>query len=315
MTLHPLIRIILLGLAVVLASCSFTTQFGDKLLPDAQYNTLIVKADAAIEDGQWAKATELYEQAVQLKPENWELKLKQAKAYQLDGKLAQAFNTYQLIVDAKNVVKEATFKAAKESQVKLGFKIEAPVSQEMALKDAPTIDIPSKENVTTDIPIGTDETLKENASKQKLSEDNPPIEKPAPVIEQTISSPEQAIANPEQADALVKAEGVLILNEVNAWVQAWTDQKLEAYYAHYIDGFSGDMGNAKAWQLSRKNKILRAKQITISLSEVQILKLEKSVQVDFKQNYQSGDYQDVGRKTLEMTKVNGRWLITKELFK
>jgi Flp pilus assembly protein TadD len=87
-----LIKMILLCFALALASCTYTTKLGDKLLPDSEYNTLVVKADAAMQDGEWIKAADFYEKAGLLKPENWDLKLKEATAYQKAGKLAQAFN-------------------------------------------------------------------------------------------------------------------------------------------------------------------------------------------------------------------------------
>lgn len=295
MKCRSLIKLILLCFAILLASCSYTTKLGDKLIPDAEYNTTVVKADAAMHDGQWAKAAELYEKAGQLKPENWDLKLKQAKAYKNDGKLAQAFNTYQLIIDAQSVVNEATLKTAKENQQKLGFKNEVGVTQVEAA------------SVSTDV-VQVEETLTQKAVEQELIEEIPPIPEQSLTVDEVIETP-------EQVESFVVAEDKRILDEVNAWAEAWAAKKMDAYFAHYVDGFAGDMVNAKAWQLSRKNKILHSKQIKVSLSELKINNLESSVEVVFKQSYESGTYQDVGRKTLEMIKVKGRWLIKKELFK
>lgn len=294
MKLHALIQMILLCFTLCLASCTYTTKLGDKLLPDSEFNTLVVKADAAMQDGQWAKAADLYERAGQLKPDEWSIKLKQAKAYQNDGKLAQAFNTYQLIIDTQSLVNEATLKTAKENQQKLGFKNEVGVTQVEAA------------SVSTDV-VQVEETLTQEAVEQEIVEEIPPIPEQSLTVDEIIQTP-------EQVESFVVVEDKRILDEVNAWAEAWAAKKLEAYFTHYVDGFSGDMPNAKAWQLSRKNKILHSKQIKIALSEIKINNLENSVEVVFKQSYESGSYQDVGRKTLEMTKVKGRWLIKKELF-
>ena len=296
MKLYPLVKVILLCFVIALTSCTYTTKLGDKLIPDSEYNALVVKADAAMQDGQWVKAADLYEKAGQLKPENWDLKLKQAQAYQNDGKLAQAFNTYQIIIDAKSSVndaKDSILESAKASQKKLGFKNEAAVTQveeEQALKEA------------------VDEVPVEEALTQEVIEDIPPIPEQSLTVDEVIQSP-------EQVESFVASEDKLILDEVNAWAEAWSAKRLGTYFTHYVDGFAGDMVNAKAWQLSRKNKILHSKQIKVSLSELKINNLESSVEVVFKQSYESGTYQDVGRKTLEMIKVKGRWLIKKELFK
>lgn len=292
MKLNSLVKVILLCFVIALASCTYTTKLGDKLLPDADYNTLVVKADAEMHDGQWAKAAELYEKAGQLKSENWDLKLKQAKAYQNDGKLAQAFNTYQIIIDAKGSMNDVIIKSARENQIKLGFKTEATISQ-VQESEAPTVSIDGMQ---------VEETL-----TQEVIEDIPPIPEQSLTVDEVIQSP-------EQVESFVVAEDKLILDEVNAWAESWSAKQLDAYFSHYVDGFSGDMANAKIWQLSRKQKILRSKKIKVMLSEIKINNLEDSVQVVFKQNYASGSYQDIGRKTLEMVKVKGRWLIKKELF-
>ncbi len=296
MKLYPLVKVILLCFVIALTSCTYTTKLGDKLIPDSEYNALVVKADAAMQDGQWVKAADLYEKAGQLKPENWDLKLKQAQAYQNDGKLAQAFNTYQIIIEAKSSVNDAKdliLESAKASQKKLGFKNEAAVTQVeegQALKEA------------------VDEVPVEEALTQEVIEDIPPIPEQSLTVDEVIQSP-------EQVESFVASEDKLILDEINAWAEAWSAKRLGTYFTHYVDGFAGDMVNAKAWQLSRKNKILHSKQIKVSLSELKINNLESSVEVVFKQSYESGTYQDVGRKTLEMIKVKGRWLIKKELFK
>ena len=296
MKLYPLVKVISICFVMALASCTYTTKLADQLLPDADYHTLVVKADAAMHDGQWAKAAEFYEKAGQLKPNDWNIKLKQAKAYQNDGKLAQAFNTLQIIIDAKGGAsdsKDSILQSAKESQIKLGFNNEATVTQ---------VEEGNQSQASSD------QSQVEEGLIQEAIEDIPPIPEQSLTVDEVIQ-------NPEQVESFVVAEDKGILDEVNAWADAWADKRVDAYFAHYVDGFSGEMANPKAWQLSRKNKILHSKQIKIALTEIKINNLENSVEVVFKQNYESGSYQDVGRKTLEMIKVKGRWLIMKELFK
>jgi len=296
MKLYPLVKVISICFVMALASCTYTTKLADQLLPDADYHTLVVKADAAMHDGQWAKAAEFYEKAGQLKPNDWDVKLKQAKAYRNDGKLAQAFNTLQIIIDAKGGMsdsKDSILQSAKESQIKLGFNNEATVTQ---------VEEGNQSQASSD------QSQVEEGLIQEAIEDIPPIPEQSLTVDEVIQ-------NPEQVESFVVAEDKGILDEVNAWADAWADKRVDAYFAHYVDGFSGEMANPKAWQLSRKNKILHSKQIKIALTEIKINNLENSVEVVFKQNYESGSYQDVGRKTLEMIKVKGRWLIMKELFK
>ena len=296
MKFHPLIKMILLCFAINLASCTFTTKLGDSLLPEAEYNTLLVKANAAMHDGEWAKASVLYEKAGQLKPSNWDVKLKLAQAYRNDGKLAQSFNTYQIIIDAKTTahdVSDITLKTAQENQATLGYKNEASVTQVDEIKAA------------------TPPVLEES----KLEEVVPTevVDKLVPIQAQPVKFNEDIAAQSPPA-VLLAHDDDRILEAVNAWASAWETKNLDAYFAYYADNFAGDMVNAKAWRNSRKSKIERSKKIKITLSAIKIEYKQDSVIVVFKQRYESGAYQDVGRKTLEMIKVQDRWLINKELF-
>ena len=296
MKFHPLIKMILLCFAINLASCTFTTKLGDSLLPEAEYNTLLVKANAAMHDGEWAKASVLYEKAGQLKPSNWDVKLKLAQAYRNDGKLAQSFNTYQIIIDAKTTahdVSDITLKTAQENQATLGYKNEASVTQ------------------VDEIKASTPPVLEES----KLEEVVPTevVDKLVPIQAQPVKFNEDIAAQSQPAVLLVHDDD-RILEAVNAWASAWETKNLDAYFAYYADNFAGDMVNAKAWRNSRKSKIERSKKIKITLSAIKIEYKQDLVIVVFKQSYESGAYQDVGRKTLEMIKVQDRWLINKELF-
>lgn len=311
MKLHPLIKIILLCFAISLSSCTYTTKLGDKLLPDSEYNTLVVKADAAMHDGEWEKAATFYEKAGQLKPDDWSIKLKQAQAHQNDGKLAQAFNTYQIIIDAKSAT-DTTLKTAKESQAKLGFKTEpvtAPEAVELAKPSSPEPDDKQVQEVT-------------------LSDQSPeaqPQEAQKPIIVQAESSPSQASADQVQSSELSQAapnpqvatiQSKFVMDHVTSWAKAWAEKNIKVYFAHYADDFAGEFSDASAWRQSRTAKILKAKQIKISFSDIQINNISAElVEVTFKQVYQSGTYQDSGKKTLSLKKMNGHWRITQETFK
>ncbi len=311
MKLPSLIKMMLLCLSISLAACTYTTQLGEKFLPDSEYNTLLVKADSAMHDGEWAKAAAFYEKAVQLKPGNWDLKLKQAQAYRNDGKLSQAYNAYQMIIDAKTAspyANDITLKTAKENQAKLGFKVE------------PIVSVPATSStVSPEAPKATEPEMAES-HEQTLNAAAKPQEAKA--------EPEAIPAKPLASTTLVEEgqhplaskpdvnQSKLVMDEVAAWAKAWASKNVDIYFAHYVDGFAGEYGNSTAWQKSRKAKILKSKPIKISFSDIQINNISAElVEVTFKQTYQSGGYQDVGSKTLEMTKVKDRWLITKELFK
>jgi tetratricopeptide (TPR) repeat protein len=291
---YPLIKMILLCSTIVLTSCTYATKLGDKLFPDSEFNTLVVKADAAMQDEQWAKAAELYKKAGHLKPDDMALKLKEAKAYQNDGKFLQAFNTYQVIIDAKLPASEANKRieqAAKDNQIKFGFKITPSDVKADQVKKSLNQEVLQK-----------DEVIEEKV-----------IEEPPAISEHSLSL-EEVMATPEQVKAFAEDTNKSVLEALNAWAGAWETKNLTKYFAHYVDDFAGDLPNAKAWRQSRKIKILHSPHIKVSLSEIQVLRHQGTVEVTFKQNYESATYQDIGHKTLVMKYLKGRWLIKKELF-
>lgn len=291
---YPLIKMILLCSTIVLTSCTYATKLGDKLFPDSEFNTLVVKADAAMQDEQWAKAAELYKKAGHLKPDDMALKLKEAKAYQNDGKFLLAFNTYQVIIDAKLPASEANKRieqAAKDYQIKFGFKNAPIVVKADQVKESLNQEVLQKDEVI----------------EEKVIEETPAISEHSLSLEEVIQSPAQIKAFAEDTNKSV-------LEALNAWAGAWENKDLTKYFAHYVDDFAGDLPNAKAWRQSRKIKILHSPHIKVSLSEIQVLRHQGTVEVTFKQNYESATYQDIGHKTLVMKYLKGRWLIKKELF-
>lgn len=291
---YPLIKMILLCSTIVLTSCTYATKLGDKVFPDSEFNTLVVKADAAMQDEQWAKAAELYKKAGHLKPDDMALKLKEAKAYQNDGKFLLAFNTYQVIIDAKLPASEANKRieqAAKDNQIKFGFKI--------APSDVKADQV--QESLNQEV-LQKDEVIEEKV-----------IEEPPAISEHSLSL-EEVMAPPEQVKAFAEDTNKSVMEALNAWAGAWETKNLTKYFAHYVDDFAGDLPNAKAWRQSRKIKILHSPHIKVSLSEIQVVRHQGTVEVTFKQNYESATYQDIGHKTLVMKYLKGRWLIKKELF-
>lgn len=268
-----------------LASCAMT----DKYFPtNAEYNTLIVKADSMMHEGLWAKAASLYEEAASLRPDELNAKLKQAQAYQNDGKLAQAFNTYQLVIDSKAPASDSNNFAKKQAkilQAKSGFKVEPlPVTPE--IKPEPV--------------VKSDRKLVEK-SQTAISSVNADTT-PAPAID-----PKQVVlmdANKEVLDVL------------SGWRQAWVNKKPSDYFAYYVESFSGDASSPNAWRQQRKERIVTSKPIKIVLYDVQVKVLSDALaEVDFKQTYQSGAYKDSGHKTMQLQKLQGRWLISQERFK
>ncbi len=296
-------KVLLLSMMLNLISCAYTSKLTDKFLPDAEFKTLVVKADAAVHDAEYAKAAELYEKAIIMRPEDLSLKLKQAQAYQSNGNLAQAFNSYQIILEANvpsDAVNNEIKKTAKSNQAKLGFKpeiIEAP-------QEVPVVVAPVKEETLPSVEVVQSAELVK------------PVEVISPVVEKAPVQEVVSVQLPEVPPSPMIEQSKAVMAAVAGWSDAWMNKNLELYFSYYVNDFAGQFADAKAWRQSRKSKILNAQQLKIELSDIQFVsRSDDAVDVSFIQHYQSGSYKDSGRKLLSIKKIKGRWLITQEVFK
>ena len=280
-------------LLLALSACALT----DKVLPQADFNTFVVKGDAAAHDGQWAKAADWYEQAIMMHPEALDIRMKQAQAYQYDGKYAQAFNTYQLVIDAKvpaTAANEQLKKQAKSQQKKFGFKMEPQV-----IETAPVNHDLAKPN-EAQTKAGQKPATKSGATETKIVTVNADTT-PAPPI--------------DEKKAVSLDANKAVLDEMAAWREAWINKRLSAYFAHYVEDFSGEAKSAKEWRQQRQSKIASAKSIKITLSDIKVRVIsDVHVEVTFKQVYQSGTFKDAGYKVMQFEKLGERWLIKQERF-
>lgn len=271
-------------LCFVMVGCGVNKTIHQKYFPDAEFNTLVVSADAAMGRADWGKAISAYEEALVLKPKNTEIKIKLANAYERDGKLAQAFNTYQLILDDSQVSSE-TLKTVKAKQDKLGFKKDPIVP--VVIDDAQS----KQATPMTELVIAPAQDVK----------DVPTIETPEPLPAKQVNIAE------------MEAE---VQNFLNSWRDAWASKNLNRYYDHYVVTFAGDSKNTVAWRAQRKNKILVNKTIVVNLENVVMTSIaHDQAEVSFIQTYQAGSYQDKGKKILKLQKIDGRWQIVQETFK
>jgi len=289
-----ILSLVMVSSLLMLSACVITEKF-EKVSADSEFNTMVVKADAAMHDGEWAKAAALYERAAQMKPDQLDWRVKQAQAYRNGGNLAQAFNVYQLIIDSAapaSTANDNARKLAKTQLAKSGFKLE-PLSSLIETK-----------------PVQHEE-------------------KPEPVIKNKVTPPPPATNKIVSVDADLVPPSTMdkkkvetldaskaVFDELNAWRGAWERKNIKAYFAHYVDDFAGDEKNAKAWRDERKAKIMAAKNIQVTFSDVQVTFVAEDVaELKFKQHYRSGGYKDVGNKTLQFKKLESRWLIAQESFK
>ena len=129
-----------------------------------------------------------------------------------------------------------------------------------------------------------------------------------PVVAQ--KAPEKpAAAEKPAADATAE-----VLKTVNAWAQAWSKKDADAYLAHYAKDFKAPGGEARAdWEKGRRSRIAAPKSIAVGVESAKVtMRNPQQASVSFRQTYRSDKLSTKSRKTLELVKADGRWLIKEE---
>lgn len=100
---------------------------------------------------------------------------------------------------------------------------------------------------------------------------------------------------------------------VQAWARAWASKDMGAYLGAYGKNFDtpGQMGR-KAWEQQRRERIMGKSHISVSLHNLQVQVQGDKAQARFRQDYKADQLNVSSRKTLQLAKVGGQWLIVKE---
>jgi Flp pilus assembly protein TadD/ketosteroid isomerase-like protein len=109
------------------------------------------------------------------------------------------------------------------------------------------------------------------------------------------------------------AEKESVLNAVESWAKAWSAQDVSAYLAHYASDFNPPGSQTrKAWMEERQARIAGKGRIKVSVDAPQISTEGNTATVRFRQNYVSDRLSAKSRKTLELERQRGKWLIKQE---
>jgi hypothetical protein len=96
------------------------------------------------------------------------------------------------------------------------------------------------------------------------------------------------------------------------WREAWERKDLDAYLACYSEKFRYRGGALSAYRRHKEAVFIHAGNITVSMSGFTVETEGEGVSVRFRQAYKSDKHQDVGIKTLLLTREGGKWLILQE---
>jgi hypothetical protein len=138
---------------------------------------------------------------------------------------------------------------------------------------------------------------------------------PSQTIDRDSEPGHNTMANspPEQDQVAGSREDEIKLMFKN-WLAAWESKNLNNYMSYYANEFKSDKGQTySAWknhksELFRVYKIIRIKADNLTIK----FKNDNNAEITFKQHYRSDWTRDIGIKTLEIIKRNGRWLIMRE---
>jgi tetratricopeptide (TPR) repeat protein len=114
------------------------------------------------------------------------------------------------------------------------------------------------------------------------------------------------------APAAASAPAAEVEAAVRAWAAAWSRRDMAAYYAAYTPEFSGQAASRKAWEQDRRDRIASRKQIKVEIGDLTIHVDGDRATAKFRQVYSSDALTAKSRKTLQLVRVNGRWLIRQE---
>lgn len=106
-----------------------------------------------------------------------------------------------------------------------------------------------------------------------------------------------------------------LITFANDWANAWSAKDIDLYLSKYAQDFKTPNGDAfSLWATSRRQKISSQGMILVEIEDIKlIMKTENSARIQFKQKYTSDKLSEMSNKSLEVKKIDGRWLIQEEI--
>ncbi|AXS80710.1 TolC family outer membrane protein [Dechloromonas sp. HYN0024] len=116
------------------------------------------------------------------------------------------------------------------------------------------------------------------------------------------------------AAPVVAGADAQVQGQVKSWAAAWSARDYAAYSSFYAPTFTPDGGLTREdWAQLRRGRISARGEISVDIQDLKVrLDGNDRAFAEFRQIYQSRGYNDTTQKTLEMIRVNGKWLINRE---
>jgi len=140
---------------------------------------------------------------------------------------------------------------------------------------------------------------------------------PAPAMPapEAANAGEVMAPEPSLAVAADVGDAAAINDMLSNWAAAWSSKDIQGYLGFYAETFEHGKKSRATWENQRRARLSDKETISVSLSDVQIdVQSEVLATVKFKQTYSSNRFNDIGMKTLTLSKVSGSWKIQSEEF-
>jgi tetratricopeptide (TPR) repeat protein len=116
---------------------------------------------------------------------------------------------------------------------------------------------------------------------------------------------------PASDTAAAQAE---VAEAVHRWAAAWQSKNLPEYFSAYAPNFKPEKGlSLAAWKKQRTVRISDKAKITVKVHDLKVQVDGDRATARFRQHYISGPLDFDGPKTLQLQRVNGKWLIVREI--
>ncbi len=158
-------------------------------------------------------------------------------------------------------------------------------------------------------PVATAATKPAVVAAPVVAAAKPATPAPAPTITTAATKPEPAPATSPAASGNKDAAEAA----VRAWAQAWAGKNMADYLAAYSPQFAPPGQSRSAWEKERTARIMGKSNISVVLNELDVSVDGDKANASFRQVYKADALNVTSRKTLDLQKVGGRWLITREV--
>lgn len=134
-----------------------------------------------------------------------------------------------------------------------------------------------------------------------------------PRAPQALSEARQPAPGKPATSSVDTTETEAIRSAIQAWAQAWSQKNMDGYLQAYAGHFAPpDRLTRSKWEAERRQRIVSKKSISVEVRQLKVKVEDKTATAQFQQIYSSDNFTGNSRKTLEMVKQGGRWLIVRE---